>query len=59
LMIAEGHRPGNFKPSQETIEALHKVMLAAGVKPPALRERSEAGKGDTYEAAPAIKPAGK
>ena len=34
LMIAEGHRPGNFKPSQETIEALHKVMLAAGVKPP-------------------------
>jgi ankyrin repeat protein len=35
LMIAEGHRPGNFKPSAETIEALHKVMLAAGVKPPA------------------------
>ena len=34
LMIAEGHRPGNFKPSQETIEALHKVMLAAGGKPP-------------------------
>jgi len=59
LMIAEGHRPGNFKPSQETIEALHKVMLAAGVKPPALRERSEAGKGADREAAPAIKPAGK
>ncbi len=33
LMIAEGHRPGNFKPSAETIAALHKVMLAAGVKP--------------------------
>ena len=34
LMIAEGHRPGNFKPSAETVEALHKVMLAASVKPP-------------------------
>ena len=34
LGIAEGHRPGNFKPSAETIEALHKVMLAGGVKPP-------------------------
>jgi ankyrin repeat protein len=33
LMIAEGYRPGNFKPSFETIEALHKVMLAAGVTP--------------------------
>jgi ankyrin repeat protein len=35
LLIAEGHRPGNFKPSQPTIEAIHKVMLAAGVTPPA------------------------
>ena len=35
LGIAEGHRPGNFKPSAETIIALHKIMLAAGVKPPA------------------------
>jgi ankyrin repeat protein len=34
LMIAEGHRPGNFKPSAETIAALHRVMLAAGVSPP-------------------------
>jgi ankyrin repeat protein len=32
-MIAEGHRPGNFKPSAETIAVLEKVMLAAGVKP--------------------------
>ena len=31
LLIAEGHRPGNFKPSAETIAALHRVMLAAGV----------------------------
>ena len=33
LSIAEGHRPGNFKPSPETIAALHSVMLAAGVSP--------------------------
>jgi uncharacterized protein len=35
LMIAEGHRVGNFKPSAETVAAIHRVMLAAGVKPPA------------------------
>lgn len=35
LLIAEGHRPGNFKPSAETITALHQVMLAAGITPPA------------------------
>jgi uncharacterized protein len=34
LLIAEGFRPGNFKPSFETIAAIHKVMLAAGVTPP-------------------------
>lgn len=34
LSIAEGHRPGNFKPSPETLEALHRVMLASGVSPP-------------------------
>ena len=34
LLIAEGFRPGNFKPSFETIAAIHKVMLATGVTPP-------------------------
>src|SRR6202011_281040 len=34
LSIAEGHRSGNFKPSPETIAALHRVMLAAGISPP-------------------------
>ena len=34
LSIAEGHRPGNFKPSPETLSALHRVMVAAGVSPP-------------------------
>jgi uncharacterized protein len=34
LLIAEGFRPGNFKPSFETIAAIHKVMLASGLTPP-------------------------
>jgi hypothetical protein len=35
IVIAEGHRPGlNFRPSPETVSALHKVMLAAGMTPP-------------------------
>lgn len=33
LMIAEGHRPGNFKPSAETMDAFHRVMPAAGNDP--------------------------
>ena len=33
LRIAEGYRPGNFKPSAETVAAFQRVMLAAGVKP--------------------------
>lgn len=34
LLIAEGFRPGNFKPSFETIAAIHDVMRAEGVTPP-------------------------
>jgi ankyrin repeat protein len=34
LLIAQGFRPGNFKPSAETAAALQEVMLAAGVTPP-------------------------
>jgi ankyrin repeat protein len=34
LLIAQGFRPGNFKPSFETIAAIEKVMLAEGVTPP-------------------------
>src|SRR5207245_5439947 len=42
LVIAEGYRPGlNFRPSPETVAALHRVMLAAGVTPP----KSSAPKG--------------
>jgi ankyrin repeat protein len=31
LSIAEGYRPGNFKPSRATIKALHQVMEGEGV----------------------------
>jgi len=34
LLIAQGHRPGNFKPSAETVAAIKKAMRAAGVNPP-------------------------
>jgi ankyrin repeat protein len=43
LMIAEGFRPGNFKPSAETIEAIHGVMRAAGVSPPPPAPRPAGG----------------
>lgn len=43
LLIAEGFRPGNFKPSAETIEAIHRVMRAAGVTPPPPTPRPDAG----------------
>ena len=43
LVIAEGYRPGlNFRPSPETVAALHRVMIAAGVTPP----KSSAPNGD-------------
>lgn len=51
LAIAEGHRPGNFKPSPETIEALHHVMSAAGVAPPSHPAAPRAAEG--YPANPA------
>jgi ankyrin repeat protein len=38
LIIAEGYRFGNFKPSPVTIDAILRVMAAAGVSPPANRE---------------------
>jgi len=34
LMIAQGHRPGNFRPAPETIAVIEKAMLAAGVALP-------------------------
>lgn len=49
LLIAEGFRPGNFKPSVETVEAIHRVMRAAGVTPPPPTPRSEGPTGYDYE----------
>lgn len=43
LSIAEGHRPGNFKPSPETIAALRLAMHAAGVSPPPDQDRGRPG----------------
>jgi ankyrin repeat protein len=34
LLIADGHRPGNFRPAPDTIAAIEKAMRAAGVTPP-------------------------
>jgi ankyrin repeat protein len=38
LVIAEGYRFGNYKPSAVTVEALHKVMKEAGVPIPSSAE---------------------
>jgi uncharacterized protein len=37
--IAEGHRPGNFKPSPETVAALRRAMLAPGNSPPRISSK--------------------
>lgn len=34
LLIAEGWRPGNYRPSFETMDALHEIMIASGMQPP-------------------------
>lgn len=43
LLIAEGFRPGNFKPSVETIEAIHRVLRANGITPPPPTPRPVSG----------------
>lgn len=56
LRIAEGHRPGNFKPSPETIFALRETMLAAGVTPPSAGPSSTSAGGNDYPSAGTKKP---
>jgi uncharacterized protein len=51
LSIAEGHRPGNFKPAPETIAALQRVLRAAGLSPPPGAAAIESRKGDPSDAA--------
>jgi ankyrin repeat protein len=54
LAIAEGHRVGNFKPSPETLAALHRVMRAAGVAPPS--PSAPVADGARYSPEGAVKP---
>jgi hypothetical protein len=54
LMIARGYRPGNFKPSFETIDAIQRVMLAAGVPIPA-NARPSVIRNSDWEPVPAKK----
>lgn len=49
LLIAQGFRPGNFKPSFETIEAFEEVMEEEGIEPPAAPKRPVVGKPKKYE----------
>jgi hypothetical protein len=51
LLIAEGHRFGNFKPAAETIAAIHKVMRDAGLTPPPRTPPPPSGGYQVYEAA--------
>lgn len=48
LLIAQGFRNGNFKPSDLTIAALSEVMRSAGVKPPEAPPRPVVGKKENY-----------
>ncbi len=55
LLIAQGHRPGNFKPSAQTEAALRRIMLAAGVTPPDAPSRASSETPEDYPAKPAKK----
>jgi len=50
IQIAEGFRPGNFKPDADTLAALQQVMRAAGMTPPPPTPRTPAGKIAAYGA---------
>jgi ankyrin repeat protein len=52
LIIAEGHRFGNFKPSPDTIAAFHRVMTAAGITP-VEEKMANPGKNSDYGPKPA------
>lgn len=49
LLIAQGHRPGNFKPAAATIAAIERIMRAAGIQPEAA---SPFKGGDEYRTKP-------
>ncbi|MBL9132622.1 MAG: ankyrin repeat domain-containing protein, partial [Verrucomicrobiaceae bacterium] len=49
LLIAQGFRPGNFKPSVPTITAISEIMLANGIEPPPAPDRDALPKKKGYE----------
>lgn len=49
LLIAQGFRPGNFKPSVPTIEAISTIMRANGIEPPPPPDRDALPKRKGYE----------
>ncbi len=49
LLIAQGFRPGNFKPAPATIAAMEKVMRANGVEPPPAPKRPVVGRKQKYD----------
>lgn len=49
LLIAQGFRPGNFKPDTATIAAISEVMRANGVPPPPPPDRDSLPKKKGYE----------
>ena len=49
LLIAQGFRPGNFKPDFATIESIETIMRAEGVEPPPAPKRPIVGKPKKYE----------
>jgi len=53
LEIAQGYRPGNFKPSRETMAAIEKVMRDQGVPVPVSPMPEGANAGDEYSKSPA------
>ncbi len=52
VLIAEGFRPGNFKPAPETLAALHESMRQAGITPPPLTPRPAVPNNTNYAADP-------
>ncbi len=53
LLIAEGHRPGNFKPSPETVAEIHRSFKLAGQEPPPPTPRVELASDPAYTTPPA------
>lgn len=49
LLIAQGFRPGNFKPSVPTITAISELMRANGIEPPPAPDRESLPKKKGYE----------